>query len=236
MEKSSQQPPRRGRKHWLGVRQDLSAGRAMLLGAMAFALPLGLWCILSYVPWIYHPQVRITEPGGVDYFAVGTLVDAEVFADENAFMDQEGLAQARGVPANPVNFQAPHKVASAFYTAFTTPPVRRGDPWLHESIAHSIRIIFYGFFLSALLGVPLGILCGTFHFFSRLIEPFVDFIRYMPAPAFGALVVAFAGIADAPKVTIIFIGTFFQMVLVVANTTRLGSLILQHSRVREVES
>jgi NitT/TauT family transport system permease protein len=48
----------------------------------------------------------------------------------------------------------------------------------------------------------------------------VDFIRYMPAPAFGALAVAIFGIYDAPKVSIIFIGTFFQMVLVVANTTR----------------
>ena len=116
---------------------------------------------------------------------------------------------------------APHEAAAAFVTAFTTPPVRRGGPWLHESIAHSIRVIFYGFVLSAFIGVPLGILCGTFHFFARLTEPFVDFIRYMPAPAFGALVVAFVGINDAPKVAIIFIGTFFQMVLVVGNTTRL---------------
>jgi NitT/TauT family transport system permease protein len=42
----------------------------------------------------------------------------------------------------------------------------------------------------------------------------------MPAPAFGALSVAILGIEDAPKIAIIFIGTFFQMVLVIANTTR----------------
>ena len=56
--------------------------------------------------------------------------------------------------------------------------------------------------------------------FSRLTEPFVDFIRYMPAPVFGALLVAILGTQEAPKIAIIFIGTFFQMVLVVANTTR----------------
>jgi NitT/TauT family transport system permease protein len=106
------------------------------------------------------------------------------------------------------------------YTAFTTPPLRRGEPWLHQSLWHSISIIFWGFTASALIGVPVGILCGTFGFFSRLTEPFVDFIRYMPAPAFGALAVAVWGIDDAPKISIIFIGTFFQMVLVVANTTR----------------
>src|SRR5262245_56048660 len=42
----------------------------------------------------------------------------------------------------------------------------------------------------------------------------------MPAPAFGVLCVAILGLYDGPKVAIIRIGTFFQMVLVVANTTR----------------
>ena len=37
---------------------------------------------------------------------------------------------------------------------------------------------------------------------------------------FGALAVAILGIHDAPKIAIIFIGTFFQMVLVISNTTR----------------
>ena len=68
--------------------------------------------------------------------------------------------------------------------------------------------------------MPLGILCGTFALFSKLNEPVIDFIRYMPAPAFGTLMVAILGTQEAPKVAIIFIGTFFQMVLVLANTTR----------------
>jgi NitT/TauT family transport system permease protein len=68
--------------------------------------------------------------------------------------------------------------------------------------------------------VPLGILAGTFDAMSRLTEPFVEFFRYLPAPAFGALAVAILGIHHEPKIAIIFIGTFFQQVLVVANTTR----------------
>jgi NitT/TauT family transport system permease protein len=111
-------------------------------------------------------------------------------------------------------------VARAFYTAFTTPPLRKGDYWLHESLWQSCQVIFWGFIYSALLGLPLGILCGTFSLFSRLSEPFVDFVRYMPAPVFGALAVAVLGLGNEPKITIIFIGTFFQMVLIVANTTR----------------
>ncbi|HET8710975.1 MAG TPA: ABC transporter permease subunit, partial [Spongiibacteraceae bacterium] len=84
----------------------------------------------------------------------------------------------------------------------------------------SIQIIFWGFVASSIVGVPLGILCGTYTALSRLSEPFVEFFRYLPAPAFGALAVAILGIYDGPKIAIIFIGTFFQQVLVIANTTR----------------
>src|SRR5690606_40125715 len=70
------------------------------------------------------------------------------------------------------------------------------------------------------VGVPIGILCGTYSAVSKLGEPFFEFFRYLPAPAFGALAVAILGIYDGPKIAIIFIGTFFQQVLVVANTTR----------------
>ena len=124
------------------------------------------------------------------------------------------------MPANPIYLPAPHQVAQAFYTAFTTEPKRRSEQWLHESLWESIQVIFWGFFLSSLFGVPLGILAGTYDLMSRLSEPFIEFFRYLPAPAFGALAVAILGIHHAPKIAIIFIGTFFQQVLVIANTTR----------------
>jgi NitT/TauT family transport system permease protein len=68
--------------------------------------------------------------------------------------------------------------------------------------------------------VPLGVLAGTYRALGRLSEPFIEFFRYLPAPAFGALAVAVLGIYDGPKVAIIVIGTFFQQVLIIANTTR----------------
>jgi NitT/TauT family transport system permease protein len=165
-------------------------------------------------------MVKITEPGSVDWFEAGIQVERGVFAEENAKAKAAGAREAQGVRENPVYLPPPHAVGKALFTAFRAEPIRPGEPWLHQSLLHSIRIILYGFLLSALLGIPLGIVCGTFPFWSRLSEPFIDFIRYMPAPAFGALSVAILGIDDSPKVAIIFIGTFFQMVLVIANTTR----------------
>lgn len=165
-------------------------------------------------------MVKITDPGDVSYFSTDQLVERETFTAENTKLLAAGQKPAVGLPANPVFLPAPHEVAVAFYRAFTTPPRRTGDPWLHESLWHSIQIIFWGFLWSCVAGVPFGILCGTFPFFARINEPFIDFVRYMPAPAFGALAVAVMGIYDAPKIAIIFVGTFFQMVLVIANTTR----------------
>lgn len=206
--------------HWFAVRKQLRARPRLILGVMSFVLPVTLWSLVSYVPWLWHPKVEITAPGDVSYFKHGMLLDREVFLKEEAKIAEAGGTLPQGRPANPIYLPAPHQVAQAFYTAFTTEPKRRNEKWLHESLWSSIQVIFWGFLLSSLFGVPLGILAGTYDFFSRLTEPFVEFFRYLPAPAFGALAVAILGIYQAPKIAIIFIGTFFQQVLIIANTTR----------------
>jgi NitT/TauT family transport system permease protein len=214
-------PPR-----WLAVRKPLDRRLNFVVGLLAFVVPLLLWSAVSYVPFIWHPLVLVEDPGDTHlpgqyaFITAGQRVDLDVFEQRNQELAKAGKQLARGTRANPIFLPAPHEVGAAFYTAFTTPPQRTGDYWLHESLWQSCTIIFWGFVCSALIGVPLGILCGSFALFSRLFEPFVDFIRYMPAPVFGALAVAVLGLGDEPKITIIFIGTFFQMVLVVANTTR----------------
>ena len=205
---------------WLGLKTELPQRRRMQLTILSFVLPLLLWCVVSYVPWIWHPLVHVTEPGGVDYFTDDMDVPRADFARELAKAKAAGKDLPKGYLVNPIYLPAPHRVARAFYTAFKTPPRLPDEPWLHQSLGHSIRTIFLGFVVSSILGVPLGVLCGTYRFFAKLQEPFIEFFRYLPAPAFGALCVAVLGIDDAPKVAIIFIGTFFQQVLVIANTVR----------------
>ena len=77
-----------------------------------------------------------------------------------------------------------------------------------------------GFALSAVIALPLGIMIGTYRPVQALLEPLTDFIRYMPAVAFIPLVMLWVGIDEGSKVAIIFIGTFFQMVLMVAEDVR----------------
>ncbi len=208
------------RKDTLGLKHELSPRKRMTLTVFSFLLPLLLWCAVSYLPWLWHPQVHITDAGEVESFSEGMELPLKDYEDANATAIAEGLDPGKGHRVNPVYLPAPHEVARAFYTGFTTPPRLPNEPWLHESLWQSIKTIFWGFLISSLGGLPLGILGGAFRFFSRLFEPFIEFFRYLPAPAFGALCVAVLGINDAPKIAIIVIGTFFQQVLVIANTVR----------------
>lgn len=205
---------------WFAVRGELSPRKRSVLGVGSFLLPLLVWCVVSYVPTVWHPMVLISEPGDVDYFQVDMLVNKQVFKDELANMASEHKALPVGEPANPVYLPAPHLVAQALYTSFITPPAQKDGLWLHQSLWQSIKVIFWGFLISSLIGLPLGILSGTYSAISRLFEPFIEFFRYLPAPAFGALAVAILGIYGGPKIAIIVIGTLFQQVLIIANTTR----------------
>ncbi|MFT3780755.1 MAG: ABC transporter permease [Nibricoccus sp.] len=208
------------KQSWLAVRKDLPPRRHTVLGVVAFLLPLALWCLISYVPFIWHPMIKIESPGDVTWLKQGQLIPREDFDKEVTRLKSESGHLPTGFPANPIFLPAPHAVGRALYTAFTTAPVLRGDLWLHESLWMSIKTIFWGFVISSAIGVPLGIFCGAYTAIARITEPFVDFIRYMPAPAFGALMVAVFGIHLEPKIAIIVIGTFFQQVLVVSNTVR----------------
>jgi len=205
---------------WLQVLKPIAPRTQLVFGTMSFVLPMLLWCLVSYAPFVWHPQILITQPGSVEYLEPGMRMNRQAFEDEVADAGNDDKAPPEGYPANPIYLPAPHEVAMALYTAFTTPPVSQDGQWLHQSLWHSIQIIFWGFVISSAIGVPLGVLCGTFGIFSRLYEPFIEFFRYLPAPAFGALAVAVLGIYDGPKITIIVIGTLFQQVLIIANTTR----------------
>lgn len=203
------------------VARELSPQSKVLLGFGSFLIPILIWCAVSYLPFIWHPQVQITNSGSVSFLQVGSRVDKSVFYAEAQNAVNTGTEPPQGNLVNPIYLPAPHQVATALVTAFTTPPAQADAPWFHQSLWHSIKIVFSAFFIASLVGIPLGILCGFSNKISQLTEPFVEFFRYLPAPAFGALAVAILGINDAPKIAIIVIGTLFQQILIIANTTRM---------------
>jgi len=64
------------------------------------------------------------------------------------------------------------------------------------------------------------VLIGSYRVLDAAIEPLVDFIRYMPVVAFVPLTILWTGTGDLQKLLIIWIGTFFQQILMVKDNVK----------------
>jgi NitT/TauT family transport system permease protein len=93
-----------------------------------------------------------------------------------------------------------------------------GTLWTDAGI--SIYRMLVGFLIASALAIPIGVMIGCFKTWEAAIEPFVDFVRYMPVVAFVPLTILWAGTSDIQKFVIIFIGTFFQQVLMVMDSVK----------------
>jgi NitT/TauT family transport system permease protein len=87
------------------------------------------------------------------------------------------------------------------------------DGTLLADIASSSYRIGVGFILASTSALVVGVLIGNYRFWDAAIEPFLDFIRYMPVVAFVPLTILWTGTSDTQKFLVIWIGTFFQQAL-----------------------
>ena len=85
-----------------------------------------------------------------------------------------------------------------------------------KDIGMTVWRVLGGFVIAAVLAVPLGVAMGAYKPVEAFFEPFVSFARYLPASAFIPLLILWAGIGEAQKLALIFIGSFFQLVLMIA--------------------
>ncbi|MBP6530388.1 MAG: ABC transporter permease [Burkholderiales bacterium] len=85
-----------------------------------------------------------------------------------------------------------------------------------NDIGMTVWRVFGGFVLAALLALPLGVMMGAYKPIEAFFEPFISFARYLPASAFIPLLILWVGIGEAQKLAVIFIGTFFHAVIMIA--------------------
>jgi NitT/TauT family transport system permease protein len=85
-----------------------------------------------------------------------------------------------------------------------------------KDILITIWRVLGGFVLAAAIGIPLGMAMGAYKPVEAFFEPFISFSRYLPASAFIPLLILWAGTGEAQKLLVIFVGSFFQIVLMVA--------------------
>lgn len=87
-------------------------------------------------------------------------------------------------------------------------------------IAVSFYRIAVGFLISTLFALPIGIMMGTSRAWQSFWEPLVALARYMPAVAFIPLSILWFGTGDIQKFFILFLGVFFQEVIMIADNCK----------------
>jgi NitT/TauT family transport system permease protein len=92
-----------------------------------------------------------------------------------------------------------------------------GSLLLH--IRASATVIFTGFAIASVVAIPLGIFMGSFKLVEALVEPIVDFVRYLPVSALIPLLILWIGIGPEEKIAVIFIGTVFQQIILIADVS-----------------
>jgi len=85
-------------------------------------------------------------------------------------------------------------------------------------IGMTVWRVFGGFVIATVLALPLGVCMGAYKPVEAFFEPFVSFARYLPASAFIPLLILWAGIGETQKLAVIFIGSFFSLVLMISVT------------------
>lgn len=89
-----------------------------------------------------------------------------------------------------------------------------------QDIGISVARVWVAFLASAVIAIPLGILMSGYRAIGAVTEPLIDFIRYLPVPALVPLTLIWLGIGEGSKVMLLWIGTFFQLVLLIADDAR----------------
>lgn len=89
-----------------------------------------------------------------------------------------------------------------------------------EDVGISVARVWGAFILSVVMAVPIGIWMGSYRAVGAFIEPVVDFIRYLPVPALVPLLIIWFGIGEASKIAVLWMGTFFQLVLLIADDSK----------------
>lgn len=113
----------------------------------------------------------------------------------------------------PTFLPSPSQVVAAIWQMLAT----QNLPW-HAAI--STGRVWLAFLIAAAMAIPIGIMMSSYRIVGASLEPMMDFIRYLPVPALVPLSIIWFGVGDETKIFLLWLGTFFQLVLMVADDMR----------------
>lgn len=91
---------------------------------------------------------------------------------------------------------------------------------LFQDASISIYRIVIGWLAATVIAVPVGIFMGNFRLIEAALGPLISTVRYMPIVALIPLSILWTGIGDGQKILILFLGTFFQQVLMIMDNVK----------------
>ncbi|WP_225991344.1 ABC transporter permease [Actinomadura montaniterrae] len=106
------------------------------------------------------------------------------------------------------------------------------DGTLGNSVIASGRRILIGWGLGVAVGVPVGLLMGRLPVIRLLLDPYIEFFRFIPPIAFVTLAVVWLGIGESSKIVLI----FYTSVFIVTLNTIAGVLSIDESKLRAATS
>lgn len=106
------------------------------------------------------------------------------------------------------------------------------DGTLFNSVVASSRRILIGWGLGILVGAPIGLLVGQIRIVRQLLEPYIEFFRFIPPVAFVTLAVVWLGIGESSKVVLI----LYTAVFIVTLNTSAGVMAVNESKLRAAAS
>lgn len=149
----------------------------------------------------FAPKVDIPRPL---YLSVSTLTGLVIFGLWSV-LAYGGYVRADFLPP-------PHAVVTAAYRSIA-------DGSLPGHMWSSCVVIFSGFILASIFSVPLGIMMGSFKLVEAGIEPVTNFMRYLPVSALIPLLILWIGIGIEQKISVVFLGIFFQQIILIADVS-----------------
>lgn len=107
----------------------------------------------------------------------------------------------------------PTKVVETLWTLIT-------EKGYLADIAQSLRRIALSFSLAAAIALPVGLFMGAFPAVEGFLNPIVSPFRYLPAPSFIPLLLAWFGTGDEQKIALLFIGVVWFLISLVMDDTK----------------
>lgn len=120
---------------------------------------------------------------------------------------------ARSGLVAPLFFPAPSAILSAMARMISDQSL------LWHAWVSTLRV-WGAFLLAAAIAIPLGVAMSGYRVIGAALEPAIDFIRYLPVPALVPLAIIWFGVGEETKLFLLWLGTFFQLVLLVSDDMR----------------